>query len=104
MALPDTGTAYTARTVLVDETNANPYRTWEMLGRERNPSRAQVELLRESSRPTCQYHVLSKGDGQLSLNLELQKNAVMLVELIPVEDHSGEYYELDQKFYGDLSL
>lgn len=96
--------AYTARTLLIDEVNANPYRAWEMLGRERNPSRAQVELLREASKPGCHYRDPAKKDGTQCLDVTLEKNAVMLVELIPVEDHAGEYYELDQNFYADLAL
>ncbi|MDP6523324.1 MAG: xylan 1,4-beta-xylosidase [Kiritimatiellia bacterium] len=102
--LPDNDTPYTARTLLVDELNANPYRTWEMLGRERNPSREDVERLRESAQPTCHYHDLQRTETCLHLDLTLEKNAVVLVDLIPVEDHSGEYYELDQQFYSNLSL
>lgn len=33
-----------------------------------------------------------------------EKNAVMLVESVPVEDHRAEYYELDTDFYDSLSL
>ncbi len=102
--LPADSPVHTARTLLVDELNANPYRTWEMLGRERNPSRQHVELLREASKPRCQYHDLKRQDGNIQLDLELDKNAVMLVELIPVEDHAHEYYELDQEFYSNLSI
>lgn len=97
-------TDYTARTLLVDELNANPYRTWELLGRERNPSRQDVERLRESSCPACRYHALDRIDGQACLELAVDKNAVMLVELIPVDDHTAGYYELDQGFYESLSL
>lgn len=102
--LPGGGRQYTARTLLIDEHNANPYRAWEMLGRERNPSREQVELLREASRPTCRYHDPRGADGGIQLDLTLEKNAVLLVEFIPVEDHVPEYYELDQAFYSRLSI
>jgi len=103
LRLPN-GVSYTARTLMVDELNANPYRTWELLGRDRNPSRRQVELLRESARPTCQYPSLSATDGQSVLDVALDKNAVLFVELIPVDDHTSEYYELDQQFYGNLGI
>lgn len=95
---------YAARTLLVDETHANPYRAWELLGRERNPSREQVELLREASRPSCRYHSLDRQRDKPCLELTLDKNAVMLVDLMPVEDHAHEYYELDREFYENLSL
>ena len=36
--------------------------------------------------------------------LTLAKNAVMLIDLIPAEDHTSEYYELDSEFYDSLSL
>ena len=96
--------AYTVRTLLMDEIHANPYRTWELLGRERNPSRGQVELIRESSRPQCRYLEPGIIANKPMIDLTLDKNAVMLVDLIPVEDQSGAYYELDQNFYANLSL
>ncbi|MDT8390340.1 MAG: xylan 1,4-beta-xylosidase [Lentisphaeria bacterium] len=102
--LPCKGKAYAARTLLVDEHNANPYRTWEMLGRERNPSREQVELLREASRPTCRYYDLQETDNGIQLDFTLEKNAVLLVEFIPVEDHAPEYNGLDQAFYSCLGI
>lgn len=102
--LPQDGVAYTARTLLVDETHANPYRTWELLGRERNPSREQVELLRESAKPECRYSSLTIENGTCQLDVTLDKNAVMLVDLIPVDDHTAEYLELDQDFYANLSI
>jgi xylan 1,4-beta-xylosidase len=102
--LPDDGKRYAARVLLVDETNANPYRTWELLGRERNPSREQVALLRESARPSCSYIVPETKDGRTALPLTLAKNAVMLIDLIPAEDHTSEYHELDSEFYDSLSL
>lgn len=104
LELPDDGKTYAARTLLVDETHANPYRAWELLGRERNPSRAHVELLREASRPACGYLALQQQDGRTCLDLSMEKNAVILVDLIPAEDHRGEYYELDQKFYDNLGI
>lgn len=95
---------YTARTLLIDEENANPYRVWEMRGRERNPSLAEVELLREASKPLCQYKALAPSDGGQKLELTLEKNAVQLVDLVPVEDHAGEYYSLDKDFYSNFSV
>jgi len=104
LELPAGARPYAARSLLVDEQNANPYRTLELLGRERNPSRETVERLREASRPLCHYHELSAQEGGASLELSLGKNAVMLVHLIAVEDHSSDYYELNQEFHEALSL
>ena len=102
--LPQDGREYAVRTLLVDENNANPYRAWELTGRKRNPSRAEVEILREASRPACQYRALSSIGGKRILDLRLEKNAVMFVDLIPVEDHAGDYYELDREAYERLSV
>jgi len=104
LVLPDDGSTYTARTLLVDETHANPYRTWQLLGRDRNPSRRQVALLKESARPACRYEAIEKRDGEASLEITLEKNACLLVDLIPVEDHTAEYYGLDQSLYDNLSI
>ncbi|MBI1337836.1 MAG: xylan 1,4-beta-xylosidase [Phycisphaera sp.] len=100
---PDTGPCV-ARTMLVDEQHANPYRTWELLGRERNPSRAQVELLRESSRPVCSYTAPSTEAGRPHLDVTLDKNAIILVDFIPVEDQTHGYHGLDKARYESLSL
>jgi xylan 1,4-beta-xylosidase len=95
IVLPKTETRYTARTLLVDETHANPYRVWELIGRARNPSRSQVELLREASRPAVAYHEPVLRDGVSQIELTLEKNAVVLVDLIPVDDRTGDYHGLD---------
>ena len=72
--------------------------------RERNPSREQVELLREAARPACGHHPLTKTADKHCLDVHLEKNGVQLIDLIPVTDHHAEYYELDQAFYDGLSI
>ena len=104
ITLPPHNQAYTARTLLVDEEHANPYRAWDMRGRERNPSLRDVEFLREASRPLCRYEDVSQSDGSSRLDLSLGKNAVQFVEFIPVTDHTREYYQLDQHFYENFSI
>jgi len=104
LELPHDGRTYVARTLLIDEAHANPYRAWELMGRERNPSRAQVELLREAARPACRYHALEKVGDRLCLDVELEKNGVQFIDLIPATDHSPEYHELDQAFYDNVSI
>lgn len=104
LVLPQTAGTYTARILLVDEEHANPYRTWEMLGRERNPSRTQVELLRESARPFCRHQALTAEAGQLTLDLNLEKNAILLVDLIPVGSHPAKYHGLDAERCARMSV
>lgn len=95
ITLPRSDTPYAVRTLRVDEHHANPYRAWEMLGRHRNPSRRDVELIREASRPAVAYQKLETRDGAPQIELTLEKNAVMLIEIIPVDDHSAQYHGLD---------
>lgn len=104
LVLPGNGQPYVARTLLIDEHHANPYGAWEMMGRERNPNRADVELLREAARPLCRYRNFVDEGSQRVLDIELDKNGVMLVDLCPVTDHRSEYYELDQAFYDNLTI
>jgi hypothetical protein len=52
----------------------------------------------------CKYHDQEFKDGSMRLTLTLAKNAVQLVEFIPVEDHSDDYYSLDKDFYRNLSV
>ncbi len=104
LELPADGRRTVARTLRVDETHANPYRVWELLGRERNPPLSQIALLRESAAPACRYLAPTTGEGPANLDLTLGKNACLLVDLIPVEDHTAEYYGLDRDFYDRLSI
>ncbi len=104
IALPGHRMPCAVRTMLVDETHANPYRTWELLGRDRNPPRHQIELIRESSKPACHYSKLDQRDGVPTIELTLEKNAVVLVDLIPVDDHTAEYHGLEPAAYDGLSV
>lgn len=104
IVLPDAAANYTARLLLVDEDNGNPYQTWQMLGRERHPARETVELIRESARPLCQYTTPVKRDGKTCIEASLDKNAIMLVDLIPIEDHTPQYHGLNKQAYQELSV
>jgi xylan 1,4-beta-xylosidase len=104
ITLPSGNNFTTARTLLIDEDHANPYRAWELMGRERNPSRKDVELLREASRPLCRFEPLSKSETGLCLDVKLGKNAVQFIEFLDVEDHSSEYYCLDREAYSNFSI
>jgi xylan 1,4-beta-xylosidase len=102
--LPCEGNYKTARTLLLDEGNANPYRVWEMMGRERNPSRKDIELLREASQPLCQFKDVKPSEKGVRLDLRLGKNAVQFVEFMPIDDHTKSYYGLNQDAYSKFSI
>ena len=100
----DTSAPYVARCLVVDEERGNPYRAWRMMGRQRNPLPAKVELLREASRPECRFHPLTVGQSGPELEITLDRNAVVLVDMVPVEDEPIAYHGLDEAFYQDLRV
>ena len=94
---------YISRMLTVDEEHGNPYRLWCMLGRERNPRPEQVARLQEASRPECRYGVAGRP-GQADLEVTLGRNAIMLVDLVPVEKEPVAYVGLDEKSYSSVSV
>jgi len=104
LQLPMTGKEYMLRSLFIDEEHANPYRTWELLGRARNPSRSDMDLLRESAYPAVAYRKVDARSESALIDLTLQKNAVMLVDMIPVEEHIEAFYGLDRAHYAELSV
>lgn len=79
----------------VDEQHANPWRTWQQMGRPRFPDRASVETIRQASVPLYRSMSLEGVDNELTLQLQLTKNEVTLVEIMPVHTEAQPYAGLD---------
>jgi len=87
----------------VDEEHANPWKTWQQLGRPRFPDKSTVETLKQAAVPQLRTERLSAPNGVLSLSLKLTKNEVTLIELSPVKDETATYEGLDDSLITSYS-
>ena len=78
---------------VVDEIVCNPLKIWHELGEHASLSRSELELLRECSRPQTISQTLWAKDGILSFEMDLNENAVVLLELMKVKRDESFGYE-----------
>ena len=76
-------------TELVDEEVCNPLKVWHEIGEPANPSKDELELLRQSAQPFVQ----TKRCGN-KVNLVLKENAVCYFEIkdAPINSDRGYTY------------
>jgi xylan 1,4-beta-xylosidase len=77
----------------VDEEACNPLKVWHELGEHTSPGKGELELLRECGSPQISSQTLFAKDGTLSLEVELNENAVIWLELIKVKREESFGYE-----------
>ena len=80
----------------VDREHANPYRTWDILGRQRNPDRAQIEEIRRSDRPLDAYQRVTPVEGAVTVEQTLTANATVFFTIRPVADEHAQYLTMDE--------
>ncbi|SER50456.1 Glycosyl hydrolases family 39 [Gracilibacillus ureilyticus] len=79
----------------ISEECANPWRTWQQMGRPRFPSKSQIEVLNKSAIPFFESKQLEVKENKLTHSVTLTKNEVRIIEVIPVNDESASYPGLD---------
>ncbi|MBH8590567.1 xylan 1,4-beta-xylosidase [Paenactinomyces guangxiensis] len=79
----------------VDENHANPWRTWQEMGRPRFPDKTSVETLRQVAKPLVRTSRMKSVGGKVTYRATLTKNEVTLMEFIPVKDETDTYIGLD---------
>ncbi len=72
---------YRLVTKLVDEVTCNPLKNWIHMGSPANPSKEQVELLRECARPQIRIEHLEVTEMKTNLEIMLTSNAVCSFEI-----------------------
>lgn len=86
---------------IIDEEYGNPWRTWIEMGRPRFPSKFQIQTLKEVAVPRITTSRMKAENGYLALDFTLGKNAVVLFEILKVDDQSHTYIGLnDSKIPG----
>lgn len=79
--LPAGSEEYTLLTQTVDEETCNPLKVWHDFGEPSHLTEAQRKLLREAARPGIRTDRLKAMDGELCVELCLEKNAVVYFEV-----------------------
>ncbi|GIQ68891.1 xylan 1,4-beta-xylosidase [Xylanibacillus composti] len=80
---------------IVNEAYANPWKTWQQMGRPRFPSKGQIQTLRQAAVPKLTTQAARTADGVLELNWKMGKNEITLLEVAPVRNESHTYWGLD---------
>lgn len=93
--LPLEAGEYTLITKLVDEEVCNPLKNWLDLGSPANPSKEQLELLRECARPqiTTSRFNLSQNTDSWELTVTLKKNALLYFKIQNVQPEADRGYQ-----------
>ena len=81
---------------LVDESNCNPLKTWIDMGSPANPSKAEVQLIKECSTPlttTKQFRVTNESTR---IEISLSANAVCYFEIKPILPKYDRGYQADR--------
>jgi xylan 1,4-beta-xylosidase len=77
--------SYLFLTKTVDEITCNPLKTWLDMGSPAYPSKRQVEILTESSRPRIATSRLDVTEGSAGIDIALASNALVFFELQRIE-------------------
>lgn len=75
------------------ESDGNPWRTWQQLGRPRFPSQDQIERIKKTMMPKVE--TMQLAPGSVSVTHKLAKNEVCLITCLPVDDETSSYPDLD---------
>ena len=96
ISLPAGEADYCFLTKTVDEEACNPLKVWHDIGEPAHLTDEQKKLLRESARPYLKTERIHSHSGSLSVNLTLNKNAVVYFELNAGKITSDRGYQYDK--------
>ncbi len=99
LSLVSIGKRAIAITRRVGGTEANPLQTWSNLGKPRFPGRTQIDIMREAAEPGRSDQALFEDKGAYAVEVEIPCNRLVMVEILPVEDMTGDYLGFDLKEY-----
>lgn len=95
LSLPANG-GYCLLTKTVDEKTCNPLKVWHDLGEPASLSEEQRRLLVEAAKPLIRTKRKEAEDGQLSVKLTLERNAVVYFEVRPGEVTPDRGYDYER--------
>jgi xylan 1,4-beta-xylosidase len=79
----------------------NAAQTWSNLGKPRTLNKEQTQILKESANPLRSDSKVIAKDGNMTVDMNIECNHLVMMELLPVKDMTDTYWEFDPKeFYG----
>lgn len=81
---------------VVDEKYGNPLRVWHEMGEPANPTRAQVDLLRQVAKPFIRTSNVIAKDGVVEIKLNIKPNGIQSFELIQVKRQKDNGYDYER--------
>ena len=96
VTLPTEFENYCLTTKTVDEQVCNPLKVWHDLGEPANPSKEQLELLKEAAKPLVVSRQFTKVQEKVTVTIDLTKNAVVYFELQPIMIQNDRGYDYER--------
>jgi xylan 1,4-beta-xylosidase len=93
----DNDATYSLVTRTVDEVVCNPLKVWNDIGQPANPSKLQVQLLKDSAYPPVGSGIIRSLDGEAVIEIDVRANAVVGFEIRRIEivpDRGFDYERL----------
>lgn len=86
---------YSFITKTVDEETTNPLKTWHDLGQPQNPKKAEIDFIKETSKPFVATKLI-QSDGTISEALSINKHGVIYFELTKITPECDRGYDYDK--------
>lgn len=97
LRVPFKAPAAFVKTQTVDETVGSALAAWVKMGRPRYPSDEQTEVLHHASMPSLDVDRAKTARGHITLDIDLKRNGISLIEASALEDETPSYIGLDHK-------
>lgn len=91
--LPVDNGDYAVITQLVDEETCNPLKAWMNIGSPANPSKEQLELLRQADQPMLRTEKRNIDQEKMSLTFTLSRNALLYFTIQPIKPRLDRGYQ-----------
>ena len=101
--------AYLFLTQTVDEETCNPLKVWHDIGEPANPTKDQIDLLKQTARPQIRTKRMvpaampesqqlqqSSQQSHISIELNIKENGVVYFEVKPRTIHSDRGYDYNR--------
>ena len=89
---------YTVLREIVDPVTCNPRKAWHDLGEPKNPSNAQVELIRRFAYPFAQSGIAKRARGTIALLVPVRAQGVVYVDITEREFEGDRGFDFDRRF------
>ena len=89
---------YTVIRETVDEVTCNPVKVWHDLGEPKNPSDAQVEIIRKAAFPFTESDIAVRSRGKISFTVPVRAHGVIYLDITEREFEGDRGYTYGRRF------